>query len=186
VFPIALVTAEQFQQALKAIEYENWRLLTILLAMVVVWIVLTLIQLYLTKRVEAAIANRQHFGRLRYEREIEIYREAWKSLFDFHEASEKLLVGVPSQSPALKEWVGLRNNLVEVIRYNRPFYPAEIHRQLKAAQQLCEELKCIKEDAASLDDQGRAKLMSLPKRIETQMGHVEQAIRSRLGKFDAA
>jgi hypothetical protein len=181
-----MMTTEQFNQILKAIEQGNWRLLWLLLLVLVIWSVATAIQHRWIKRIEAAVENRQHFSRLRYEREIEIYRKAWKSLFDFYEASGKLLVGVPPQSPALKEWVDLRNKLVEVIRYDRPFYPDEMHQQLKSVQLLCEDWAYIKENPTCLNDEDRGKFIRLHPKIKSQMESVEEMIRARLSKFDGA
>lgn len=178
------MTPEQFNQIVEAIQKGNGRLLWVTFLVVACWILATMIQLYWTKQIEAAVANRQHFGRLRYEREIEIYREAWKSLFDLYEATGKLLIGVPPQSPALRDWVGLRNKLVEVIRYNRPFYPDEMRQELISAQLLCEDLQYDKENPALLDEQEREKFRTLHPKIKAQLAKVEDMIRARLNEFD--
>jgi hypothetical protein len=181
-----MMTAEQFKHVIEAIEQGNWRLLWLLISVVVVCSFAILIQVYWTKRIEAAVANRQHFSRLRYEREIEIYRDVWKKLFDFYESTTKLGIRVAHESPALREWTEKRNDLVEVIRYTRPFYPKEIWSELQTAQILCEEVARAKEHSISALETESNNWVELKKKIQSQKDKVAEAIRERLSKFDGA
>jgi len=180
------MTTEQFKQVIEAIEQGNWRLLWLLISVVVVLSIAILIQVYWTKRIEAAVANRQHFSRLRYEREIEIYREVWQKLFDFYESTQRLRLGVTQQSPARTEWTEKLNKLIEVIRYNRPFYPQEIWRELQRAQSLCEVVAGAREDPTQFAEMISEKRMELMKNFSSLMDNVENAIRKRLSRFDGA
>ncbi len=77
---IAQFTPEHAARLLDAITRQN----SIIVLAGLLWLVVALVQLYLSKRIEAAVTNKQHFSRLRYERELDLYRDMWGKLQTYH------------------------------------------------------------------------------------------------------
>ncbi len=131
--------------------------------------------------IKTELATRSHFSRLRYEREIEIYKEVWRKLSVFYFESDRQHMGGPS----LDEYSSARRELGLVIRDNRPFYPNEVRKELIIFQRFVEDLHHIRVGRQMNEEIGR-QLMKMPEQVKSQLTKVEEAIRNRLDKFDGA
>jgi hypothetical protein len=136
--------------------------------------------------IKSELASKQHFSRVRYEIETKIYSQIWEKLVAFEESVQSLVVkkDQPVESPELKRCNDARNNLIDAIKNNRPFYPREIWKELIICQQLCQGLKMLKNPEFLSDPNLRKEYHELPLKIQTQLDKVEEAIRNRLSKFD--
>ena len=88
------------------------------------------------------------------------------------------------QSPQSKKCEEARNDLIDAMRKNQPFYPREIWQELVICQQLCQGLKMLKDPDFWSDPNLRKEYVELPAKIQAQLTKVEEAIRKRLSKFD--
>jgi hypothetical protein len=138
------------------------------------------------EEIKTELGNRGHYNRIRYERETEIYRNVWKKLLAFHYATQKLVVTeIPDfESPPWKTWKETRNDLIDAIDDDRPFYPREIWEELIVCQKMCHSLSVLKDRQMLSDSNLRKEYVELPPKISAQLDKLEQAIRIRLNKFD--
>ena len=173
------MTPDLLAELVKAIRQQNW----FLVAGGVLWLAGALIHLWLAKRIEAAIANKQHFSRLRYEREIEVYRELWRNVRNFYLESEGAIEwndepnAAPTNVSGKAAWQEARRQMVKTIEDNRPFYPAEIWSELSTFVASARSLaKCKASDSSQRS--------AASEMLKHQYGCIEQAIRVRLAKFD--
>jgi hypothetical protein len=157
------VTPEQTTEILKALKNHDW----FLIVCGIVWLLGTILQFLIVARFKATIENRQHFSRVRYEHEIEIYREAWKVVhqFNFSESQEVLLTS--------------RIQLFDVIEKNKPFYSDKIWSALSEFLNLATWLTM--ELQRPVDGQQRLEILN---KVIKQREKVELAIRERLAQFD--
>jgi hypothetical protein len=139
------MTDEQFNQVVQALNQGNWQLLCLLIIVVVAWIIAMGFQLWITKRIEAAVENKQYFSRLRYEKEIELYREIWILVHQFYSKSALAFawkvsgnqVSEISEMPTQESWQKSQELLSQTIERNKPFYPNEIWMELSEFETLC-------------------------------------------------
>jgi hypothetical protein len=90
-----------------------------------------------------------------------------------------------SQSSEIQACADAFNELILAIRDHRPFFPHEIWKELKLFQKLCYHLNLIKQSRYQSTNRGD-ELEDLPDKIESQLEKIEEAIRSRLDKFDGS
>lgn len=187
------MTPEQLKLVIEAVEQGNWRLFILLIATVVAWALATLIQLSIAKRIEAAVANKQHFSRLRYERELEVYRDVWGKLHEHFDQSVWRFAWQATDPDAEIRRKNLHKSgkeFFEMIAVNRPFIPQEVWKELKTFIDLCDSLVRHQESMQNLgvraDESYKRKLDEIHSATNAQYQKVEEAIRHRLDKFDGA
>ena len=176
-------------QATAELQRQNWFFLIGL----AIWPVGVLIHLWIAKRIEAKVANHQHFNRLRYEHELALYRDVWQKLCTHSENSFGRSLCNDKDPEAQLKAKTLKDsgrNLFETIRDNRPFYPAEICAELQKFLDVCDSMANAQ---ARIESAGLTGKAALGQRIETdesevrtQIRRIEDAIRQRLNKFDGA
>jgi hypothetical protein len=178
------VTPEQTTELLKALNQHNW----FPVACGIIWLLGTILQFLIVAKFKSAIENKQHFSRLRYEREIELYREIWVLVHEFYFKS-CLAFGWKissdksseiSEKPTKESWHKSREQLSRTIERNKPFYPSEIWNELNEFDSLCENLTYFYQENAFTPVQKR----DAQKQAKAQYEKVEEAIRKRLAQFD--
>jgi len=130
------------------------------------------------------LANRSHFSRVRYDREMEVYQKVWPKLMNFFEATY-LSVDI-SPTTLQNRYVEARDEVIMVIRENRPFFAKEIRQEALAFQLLCEDHR-LSENLLRVRDltpDEKKKYFESHDKIKAQLDKVEEAIRNRLSKFD--
>jgi len=178
------VTPDQTTELLKALNQHNW----FLVGCGIIWLLGTILQFLVVTRIKSAIENKQHFSRLRYEREIELYREIWTLVHEFYLKSV-LAFGwkIPSnqaseisEKPTKESWHKSRELLSRTIEKNKPFYPSEIWTELGELEALFINLALLYQEnqipPAEKRDAGQ--------QAKAQYEKIEQAIRKRLAQFD--
>lgn len=150
------------------------------------------------EEIRSELATRSHFSRLRYERELELYRTVWRELSEFYEQSAVSFAWDNKHSDAQKPthseeaWQQAGRTLFNTIRDSKPFYPSEVWAELKKVQGLCDELTFIHRH---LREQGQEISPDIHKELneerkhtlaeaKTQLEKVELIIRKRLDEFD--
>ena len=152
------------------------------------------------EKVKAILGHRSHFNKIRYEREIEVYRKLWPTLVDLKDIAQQLRpffeVTFGHQTDDARK--SLKVNLFmerqldayKIVNKERPFFPPEIWVQLNAL------LKTTQDEFVNfnfIDQSGLEKeeaLRQIQKAEENQQQITEQidriceAIRVRLDKFD--
>jgi hypothetical protein len=145
----------------------------------------------ITRKVESIktdYAAKQHFSRLRYEREIELYREIWTLVHQFYLKSTLAFgwkipsnqVSEISEIPTKESWQKSRELLSQTIEKNKPFYPSEIWTELGELEALCINLALLYQENAISPAEKR----DAGQQAKTQYQKIEQAIRKRLDQFD--
>jgi len=152
--------------------------------------------LWTTKRIEAAIANKQHFSRLRYERELEIYEDIWKALTGLQEATcllktrgevvTEIQTDDELRRRKLKEFAEAFNRLLFVVRENRPFYPQLVWEKLDQLLAFCRErsVEFQADIEASSFSEFEKKFIGDRELLNQLVMGIEIAIRTRLAQFD--
>ena len=173
------MTPEQLAELLKAFHQHDW----FLVVCGVVWLLGAVLQFLIVKRIESAIANKQHFTRARYDREIEIYQKVWPKLMNFYEV---MVLGSNADPNSGLAYHKARNEVIDAVRENRPFFPKEIRQEVLAFQGLCENQKfsefVIRVRELSSDE--KKTFFESQEKMKAQLDKVEEAIRNRLIKFD--
>lgn len=136
--------------------------------------------------IRSKLAVQVHFGRLRYEREFEVYREVWRAVRKFY--SESIMSGQwpepssgsGSAAPTKTSWLESWRELDRVVEDNKPFYPNELWRELS------EFTECSRRMAWSYRNReaAPAERQSDQEHAKAKYACVEDAIRRRLAKFD--
>ena len=175
------MSPDQSNELLKALHEHNW----FLIVCGVVWIFGAILQFLVVTRIKSVIENKQHFSRIRYEREINIYLQVWAKCLTLRDAVKALPVYDTShpelQSAPMQEFIKAYDGLCLAVRNNCPFYPQEIWKELKDFQKICYELSLI----IKTPNRG-IELEALLERIDSQLDKVESSVRSRLDKFDGS
>lgn len=136
--------------------------------------------------IKSKLAVQVHFGRLRYEREFEVYREVWRAIRAFYSESissglwPDAPTGASSTSPSKESWQKAWCELHHIVEDNQPFYPEELRRELS------EFIECAKAMAESHRNQDATPSVrrGFASQTKAQYARVEGAIRDRLAKFD--
>ena len=173
------MSPDQSTELLKALHQHDW----FLVVCGVVWLLGAVLQFLIVKRIESAIANKQHFTRARYDREMEIYQKVWPKLMNFFEVT---YLSADVQTTGQPHFNKARNEVIEVIRENKPFFPKEIWQEVLAFQLLCEDKRLLEMFLRfrDLTSDEKIKYFESTDKIKAQLEKVEEAIRKRLGKFD--
>jgi hypothetical protein len=134
------------------------------------------------EEIRTKLANQSHFSRIRYEREMEIYQKVWAKLVSFWEVIFYADVSTTGQ----QDYGKTRNEMIEAIRENKPFFPKEIWQEVQAFQKLCEGKRFseLLLRFRELNDDEKKNYFESSDKIKVQLDKVEEAIRNRLGKFD--
>ena len=177
---------QPLQEILTAIRHQNWLLAVVGIA----WAGGVFLHLWIAKRIESAIENKQHFSRLRYEHELGLYREVWKKLRVHSENSFGRFQWDDNEPEAQAKSKALQDSgrsFSETLRDNRPFYPAEIRAELQKFLEICDELarvqgRMLGASVSANEGLGRLLEQNLSE-AKAQYQRVEDAIRHRLNKF---
>ena len=137
-----------------------------------------------TEEIKTELANRSHFSRERYDREMEIYQKVWPKIMDFFQAayfSEGF-----DQTDQPNRYAEAFDNVKLVIRENIPFFAKEIQQELLSFQNLCIDHRCYESlmRQRNLTPEEQEHCSGSSDRIKAQLDRVEHAIRNRLSKFD--
>ncbi|HVU28495.1 MAG TPA: hypothetical protein VHG71_12265 [Verrucomicrobiae bacterium] len=140
------------------------------------------------EEIKTELANRSHFSRVRYEREMEIYREVWKAIYQFYLESlaafgwgKNLTDGVKKLSR--ESWQQSHSQLSNIIDQNKPFYSDEVRVELSEFSTLAFWLATeLKQDVLKHED--IQKRSEIAMKVKGQYEKVESAIRKRLEQFD--
>jgi hypothetical protein len=161
----------------------------------------------ITQKVESIktdLATKQHFSRVRYERELKVYEELWPKLCELQAAVLSLRPGFSFSSA---ENVSEEDKILEqkkrfreahrsfglAVNHSRPFYPAEVWNQLNELIKLCwgeaiewglfssRQLMQAKENREDYDEKAEKNADAINKQIDT----ICDVIRIRLSKFDS-
>jgi hypothetical protein len=106
---------------------------------------------FYTERLEqlkAELSSRGHYSRVRYEREMEVYKELWPQVCDLAKAvrslrpviDSALKAGENEQERKTKRHQSLEvafDSLANTTEKSRPFYPPEIWKELRELLTLC-------------------------------------------------
>jgi hypothetical protein len=87
------------------------------------------------------LANRSHFSRARYDREMEVYQKVWPKLMYFFQAtyySEDISPTAPQN-----RFAQARDEVIMVIRENIPFFAKDIREELLAFQLVCNDHRLL-------------------------------------------
>ena len=199
------MTAEQFNQVIQALNQGNWRLLCLVLVVVVAWVVVLAFQLSIMKRIEAAIENKQHFSRVRYEREMKIYEELWPKLCELEAISLSLRSGfgftTSAESTEEEETLKRKQKFWDAhkafflaVSYSRPFYSTDVWKEVNKLIKLCwgeaVEWGLLAHPALMRARENREDYYKNAEKnadaIKIQIEKICEAIRTRLSKFDGA
>ncbi len=175
------MSLDQANELLKALNQHNW----FLVVCGVVWVLGAILQFLVVTRIKSVVENKQHFSRIRYEREINIYTQVWAKCLSLRDTVKTLPVydtsHPESQTAPMQKFIKAYDELCLAVRDNCPFYPQEIWNELKDFQKLCYELSLI------IKNPNRGvELEDLLTKIDSQSGKIEGSIRSRLDKFDGS
>lgn len=136
--------------------------------------------------IKSKLAVQVHFGRLRYEREFEVYREVWRAVRGFYSESistglwPDALTGSGPTSSTKESWQTAWRELHRIVEDNQPFYPEELRRELSAFTESARRMaESYRDDNASPSERQR-----FGEETKTQYARIEGAIRGRLAKFD--
>jgi hypothetical protein len=148
------------------------------------------------EQLKTELAARSHYSKVRYEREMEIFKEVSPKLHALRVAVAGLR---PPQDPRLspgqtqeernRERLKLFNSahfeFMQTIEINRPFYPPEIWKELMALRNLCwiEATEFSLFDPKSQQDYW-VQAYENTDAIEKQVVKVYDAMRTRLTEFD--
>lgn len=142
--------------------------------------------------IKADLATRQHFSRLRYEREMAVYQEVWKAVVVLKDATLALR---PPMSPPTKQdekkqcwntFKGAFDKLWEAVDANRPFFPEEIWKEFRELLHICKaegwDFQGGGEEERWSEWHGRAfeRMEQITSKLET----LAEVIRKRLDRFD--
>jgi hypothetical protein len=181
------VTPEQTTELLKALNQHNW----FLVGCGIVWLFGTILQFVVVARIKSAIENKQHFSRVRYEHEIELYHEVWEKLCTCYEKSFLRFTWKANDSNSkvkVDELQKAAQDFFEIIRNKRPFYPVEISEELFKFSGLCSQLDNIhshlQTGSIQLQNDFLPKLEAVEKEAREQFDKIEKVIRKRLDKFE--
>lgn len=187
------MTPDQITELLKSLNQHNW----FLVGCGVVWLLGTILQFLVVARIKSAIEDKQHFNRVRYEREMKVFEEIWPKLCEFQEAvlalrpvmDSSLQEGETAESRKLKRAEKFTIAFADfrmAIKHNRPFYPPIIWDELRKVLQLCwgeaTEFSVYSDERKPRDYWDKA--MNNAKNINEQIDKTCEAIRTRLSKFD--
>jgi hypothetical protein len=187
------MSPEQVTDLLKALNQHNW----FLVVCGIVWILGTILQFVVVARIKSAIENKQHFSRVRYEREMKVFEEIWPKLCELQEAvlslrpvmDTSLQEGETKDSRKLKRAESFSTAFVNfrmAIKHSRPFYPPVIWDELGILLKLCwgeaTEFSVYSDERKPHDYWEKA--MDNAQAINEQIDKTCEAIRTRLSKFD--
>lgn len=142
--------------------------------------------------IKADLAAKQHFSRLRYEREMTAYQEVWKAVVALKDATLALRppMAPPTKPDEKKQcwdtFKGAFDKLWEIVDANRPFYPEEIWKEFRELLDICR--------AEGWDFQGRVegerwsewygRAITRMEQITNKIETLAEVIRKRLDRFD--
>lgn len=172
------MTPEQTTELLQALNHHDW----FLVVCGIVWLLGTILQFLIVAKVKSAIENKQYFTHARYDKEMEIYQKVWPKLVSFWEVIFYADVSEAGQ----QDYGKTRNEMIEAIRMNKPFFPKEIWQEVQEVQKLCESKRFseLLLRFRELNDDEKKNYFESSDKIKVQLDKVEEAIRNRLGKFD--
>jgi hypothetical protein len=185
------VTPEQTTELLKALNQHNW----FLIGCGIVWLLGTILQFLVVTRIKAAIENKQHFSRVRYERELKVYEELWPKLCQLQVAAGSLRP--KAEWELAKDETEESRSQIRCKRFDdafwpllneidnaRPFYSDEIWNEIGKLMKLCwgeaVEYALVKDRDKNYWDNAHKNADAIGKQIDT----ICEAIRTRLSKFD--
>ena len=149
---------------------------------------------------KAFLGTKSHFSRLRYEREMEVYKELWTALVELGVVTQLLRPVLEMADPTetedqrkekkTKAFMEKHNRHHEITTKNRPFYPSEVWQKLHALLKLTQveflEYHLIDPKGGTpataieyLEKAGRNQA-----EITEKINDICEAIRHRLDKFD--
>jgi hypothetical protein len=142
--------------------------------------------------IKADLAIKQHFGRLRYEREMDFYAKLWPKVDALQVAAGPLispiLSGTVGEDPNIRLAEQLNafkeayDGLMKIVQESRPFYPPEIwselHQLLESSGQGIRKISNA-ETHRQFDEK-----VNTAKAINSRVNTLAEAIRTRLSKFD--
>ncbi len=130
------------------------------------------------------LANRSHFSRARYDREMEVFQKVWPKLMSFFQATYLSEDITPTTTQ--NRYAEARDEVIMVIRENIPFFAKEIRQEVLAFQLLCEEHRLYETllRRRDLTSEEMKNYSVSHNKIKAQLDKVEEAIRNRLSKFD--
>jgi hypothetical protein len=133
------------------------------------------------EEIRTKLANQSHFSRVRYECEMGIYQKVWPKLMNFWG-----IILTADVSTGQPDYGKARNEMIEVIRENKPFFPKEIWQEVQAFQKLCEGKRFseLVLRFRELNSDEKKSYFESSDKIKAQLDKVEEAIRNRLSKFD--
>ena len=143
------------------------------------------------EEIRTELANRSHFSRVRDEREMEIYREAWKAVHQFYLESVSAFgweknVTANSKTELTKEsWQQSSTQLARIIQKNKPFYSDEIWIELSKFSEFAFLLAVEYQQPVPTQEQVLPR-SDMATQAKQQYQQVESAIRKRLEQFDKA
>jgi hypothetical protein len=178
-------STQLIQQVAAGLQQQNWLLLGCIALVILVSAAGMLGHLFIAKRIEARIANQQHFNRVQFEQEAALYREIWKKLCDFYEKSFATFAWNDSTDES--ELTTLRKvgeDFFDTIRNNRPFYPEEVWKDLREFIDICDRMsgihRAMRRAAASAMPQFREPMENAQRAAKEQSKKIEESIRRRL------
>ena len=135
------------------------------------------------EEIKTELANRSHFSRARYDKEVEIYQKVWPKLLNFYDVTNQMDV---ANEVDRKRFNDARQEVFTVIRDNKPFFPDENCKEFLAFQYLCEDKRFLEmiSNVRVMTPEKENLNLELPKQIQSQLEKIEKAIRNRLIKFD--
>ncbi|MGD0208491.1 MAG: hypothetical protein ABSC89_12885 [Verrucomicrobiota bacterium] len=143
------------------------------------------------EEIKKELGNYGYFSRVRYEHEIELYREVWEKLCVCYEKSALRFawkIDAPDSKAKAEELQKATQEFFEIIRNKRPFYPTEISDELFKFSSLCSQLVSIQSSLQTgsfqLQKDFLPKLEQVQKETREQFENIENAIRKRLDKFE--
>jgi hypothetical protein len=130
------------------------------------------------------LANRSHFSRARYDREMEVYQKVWPKLMYFFQATYYSEDIKPTATQ--NRFAEARDEVILVIRENTPFFAKEIREELLAFQFVCHDHRSLETllQRRDLTPEELKQYSASHDKIKAQLDKVEDAIRNRLNKFD--
>lgn len=153
--------------------------------------------------IKSALATKQHFNQIRYERELKVYEDLWPKLcaletaalglrpvFEFGLA-ERETEEIRRQNRAQRFW-DAHGSFMNAVNHSRPFHSPEVWEQLQKLVKLCwgeavewglfsnELLRRARENRENYWD----KAIQNADAINAQIAVISESIRTRLSHFD--
>jgi hypothetical protein len=103
----------------------------------------------LKARLDASVQKTVHVGKVQFEHEYEIYKQAWEQLVALRHATTGLRPVMDTIDPQeskedrmrkrVRSFAEAHNAFLDVIERNKPFYPASIYDALSKVRERCRE-----------------------------------------------